>query len=212
MKKYFLGLLLAIPQFLFAADKYSEQMSKHIAAIYDAKTAEQFQQTINAFERIGNAEKTKWEPFYYASFGYVLMASNEKEALKKEAWLEQAKLVLEKASAIRPNDSEIVAMEGFITMIALTVDPATRGPQYSMLAVQSFSRAIALNPKNPRATALMAQMQFGTAQFFKQEPLEACATAKAALELFNNEPAPSDPLAPTWGKSMTEGLLANCKQ
>lgn len=211
MKKYFLGLLLAVPVLLFAADKYGEQMSKHIAAIYDAETPEQFQQAINAFERIGNAEKSKWEPFYYASFGYILMASSEKDLTKKDALLAQAKTALDKASAIRPDHSEIVALEGFITMIGLTVDPATRGPQYSMLAVQSFSKALALDPKNPRALALMAQMQFGTAQFFKQEPVEACATARQAQELFNAASAPADPLAPAWGKAMTEGLIANCK-
>lgn len=210
MKKYFLGLLLVAPYFLIANDRYSEQMAKHIAAIYDAETPEQFQQTINAFERIGNAEKTKWEPFYYASFGYILMASNEKDLTKKDALLVQAKVALDKAAAIRPNDSEIVALEGFITMIGLTVDPATRGPQYSMLAVQSFSKAIALDPKNPRALGLMAQMQLGTAQFFKQEPVEACTTARQALELFNAA-APADPLAPSWGRGMTEGVIANCK-
>jgi hypothetical protein len=210
MKKYFLGLLLALPYFLFANDKYSEQMSKHIAAIYDAETPEQFQQTINAFERIGNAEKTKWEPFYYASFGYILMANTEKDPARKDAVLAQAKAALDKAAAIRPNDSEIVALEGFITMIGLTVDPATRGPQYSMLAVQSFSKAIALDPKNPRALGLMAQMQLGTAKFFQQSPVEACATARQALELFNAA-KPADPLAPAWGKSMTEGVLESCK-
>jgi hypothetical protein len=76
--------------------------------------------------------------------------------------------------------------------------------------MQSFGRALALNPGNPRALALMAQMQLGTAQFFKQEPTEACATARKALEMFASE-APVDPLAPAWGKSMTEGILANCK-
>ena len=80
-----------------------------------------------------------------------------------------------------------------------------------MLAVQSFSKAIALDPRNPRALALMAQMQFGTAQFFKQEPVEACATAKQALDLFNDATQPADLLAPTWGREMTNSLLASCK-
>jgi tetratricopeptide (TPR) repeat protein len=211
MKKYFLGLILMLPAVLLAADKYNELMSRNIAAIYKAETVEQFHDAINAFERIGNAEKNRWQPFYYASFGYILMANHEEQASRKDGLLDQAKAALDKAAAVNENNSEIVALDGFITMIRVTVDPATRGPQYSMLAVQSFSKALTLDPKNPRALALMSQMQFGTAQFFKQEPTEACATARKAMELFNSAPIADDPLAPAWGKSMTEKLLANCK-
>jgi tetratricopeptide (TPR) repeat protein len=210
MKKYFLGLLLVAPAIVFGGDKYNEQMTAHIAAIYKAQSPDEYRQAINAFERIGNAEKSRWEPFYYAAFGYVMLANHEKEVSKKDPLLDQAKTSLDKASALEPKNSEIIAMEGFITMIRVTVDPTTRGPQYSMMAVQSFSQAISIDPQNPRALALMAQLQFGTAQFFQQEPVEACTTAKQALELFN-APASSDPLAPAWGKSMTEALLAKCK-
>jgi len=209
MKRYFLIAILSAPLALFAADKYTEQMTRSINAIYNAQTPVEFQEAINTFERIGSAEKTKWEPFYYASFGYVLLAT-EAELSNRDAILDQATSALNKASAIRPNDSEIIALEGFITMIRLTADPATRGPQYSMQAMQSFGKAVALDSNNPRALALMAQMQLGTAQFFKQEPTEACATARKALELFSSA-TPTDPLAPAWGKSMTEGLLVNCK-
>jgi len=209
MKKAIAIALLIVPTALFAADKYTEQMTRSISAIYKAKTAAEYQEAINTLERIGNAEKTKWEPFYYASFGYILLAT-EAENVKKDAILDQAQAALDKAGAIRTEDSEIIALEGFITMIRLTVDPATRGPQYSMKAMQSFGHAVALNGNNPRALALMAQMQFGTAQFFQQKPVEACASASKALEIFAAT-TPADPLAPAWGKEMTEGLLANCK-
>ena len=54
--------------------KYLETMMKNIDLIYQAKTLGEAQQAANAFDRIANAEKTKWEPFYYASFGYIIMA------------------------------------------------------------------------------------------------------------------------------------------
>jgi tetratricopeptide (TPR) repeat protein len=195
---------------MMAADRYTEQMTKNIEAIYKAETTEEYQSAINAFERIGNAEKSRWEPFYYAAFGYTLLANKESDLSRKDVILDQAVASLKKATEIRPNDSEIIALEGFITMIRVTVDPASRGPQYSMLAMQSFGKAVTIDPNNPRALALMAQMQFGTAQFFQQEPVEACGTARKAIELFEAS-KPSDPLAPAWGKSMTEALVANCK-
>lgn len=210
MKKYFLIIVLAVPVVLFASDKYTEQMKRNIEAVYKADTPEELQSVINTFERIGNAEKTKWEPFYYASFGYVLLSNKQEELSKKDALLDLAKSSLDKAAALRPDDSEIISLDGFISMMRVAVDPATRGPQYSMMAMQLFGKAATIDPSNPRALALMAQMQFGTAQFFQQQPVEACATAKKALELFNAA-TPADPLAPVWGKGMTEGLVANCK-
>jgi tetratricopeptide (TPR) repeat protein len=191
-------------------EKYVEAMKKNIEMVYKAATVEELQSAVNTLNRIGDAEKSKWEPYYYASFGNIMLATREIDGTKKDAYLDLAKASLDKAVAIQPNESEIAALEGFILMIRVTVDPASRGPQYSMLSMQAFGKALAINPNNPRAMALMAQMQFGTAQFFKQEPTEACDANNKALELFNNE-KPASPLAPVWGKGMAEGMKVNCK-
>jgi hypothetical protein len=204
-------LLSFISSITFANDdKYTEQMTKNIDAIYKAQAPDQFQQAINAFERIGNAEKTKWEPFYYASFGYLMQATREHDGGKKDQFLDLATTSLDKAKVIKENESEIVALEGFIYMIRLTADPATRGPQYSGMAMQSFGKAIGLNPENPRALALMAQMQYGTAEFFKSPTTEACATLSMSLEKFATFKA-DNPLAPQWGKGMAEEMKEKCK-
>ncbi len=208
-----LSFLLAFVACPILADgtKYAETMSKAIGQVYKAKSPEEIQQAVNTLERIGNAEKTKWEPYYYAAFGYVMMANQQGDGTKKDALLDQAVSQLQKASVIRPNDSEIVTMEGFVSTIRLTVDPATRGQQYSAAAMQSFGRALGLDPENPRAMGLMAQMQFGTARFFSSSTDEACATAKKARALFATANSSADSLAPAWGKGMVEGMLANCK-
>ncbi|MEP2671629.1 MAG: hypothetical protein ABJH04_21675 [Cyclobacteriaceae bacterium] len=195
---------------LFANDKYEQAMQTNIQAIYKAQTAEEMQQSINAFERIGAAEKSKWEPFYYASFGYIMMSTREEDGVKKDALLDKATEVLKKASSIKQNDSEITALEGFIYMMRVTVDPASRGQQYSGLAMQTFGKALGLNPNNPRAMALMAQMEFGTAQFFKASTADACATASTAIEKFETFDS-DNPLAPRWGKESAMRVVSQCK-
>jgi hypothetical protein len=192
------------------ADKYTDQMSKNIEAVYKAATIEELQNTVNVFERIGGAEKTKWEPFYYAAFGYIMMATRETDAVKKDSYLDLATTAIGKAAAVRSDESEIVALEGFIQMIRVSVDPASRGQKYSTLAGQSYGKALGLNPQNPRALALMAQLQFGTAQFFKQAPTEACETARKAIALFDSS-KPESPVAPAWGRGMTEQLVKGCQ-
>ena len=191
-------------------DKYVDAMKKNIDVIYKAQSIEELQQSVNAFERIGAAEKTKWEPHYYAAFGYIMMANQEKEASKKDTYLDQAMASLDKAKAIVANESEVVALEGFVHMIRVTVDPGSRGPQYAGLAMQTYGKAIALNPENPRALALLAQMQYGTAQFFGSPATEACETTKKSLEKFDTFKS-DNPLAPQWGRRMAEGMREVCK-
>jgi hypothetical protein len=197
-------------QFVLASDaKFVETMQKHIQTVYTSQSVEEIQGAVNAFDRIADAEKTKWEPFYYSAFGNVMMANKEKDGAKKDTYLDLALKGVESAKAIVPNESEVIALEGFIHMIRVTVDPASRGQQYSGMAFQSFGKAVAVNPENPRALALLAQMQYGMAQFFGSPTTEACATLTKSLEKFESYKS-ENPLAPQWGKKMAEGLKTKC--
>jgi hypothetical protein len=195
----------------FANDnKYGEAMAKNIQTVYKAQSVSELQNAVNALERIGSTEKTKWEPYYYAAFGYIMIAAREQDGAKKDGYLDQATTAITKAKAIDPNESEIVTIEGFIHMLRVTVDPSSRGQQYSGLAMQAFGKASSMNPENPRALALMAQMQYGTAQFLRSSTGEACATVDKALQKFVTFKS-ANPLAPQWGKEMAESVKAECK-
>lgn len=201
----------ALVKSAFANDgKYVEAMKKNIDAVYKAQTLEELQASVNAFQRIADAEKTKWEPNYYAAFGSILMATREKDGAKKDGHLDRAMEFVKKAKEIAPEDSEITTLEGFVYTIRVTVDPATRGPQFAGLAMQTYGKAIALNPENPRALSMLAQMQFGTAQFFGSSTAEACGTLDKSLEKFATYKS-DNPLAPVWGKRGAEELKAQCK-
>lgn len=203
-------MLLLVQSGMATDDKYIEAMQKNIQTVYSAQSLEELQKTVNSLERIGTAEKSKWEPYYYAAFGYIMMANRETDGAKKDAYLDQSLAILKKAQAIAPAESEVAALEGFVHMIRVSVDPATRGQQYSGLAFQSFGKAVSLNPNNPRALSLLAQMQFGTAQFFGQSTAEACGTLNKALEKFDSYKS-ENPLSPQWGKGMAEGLKRQCQ-
>ena len=206
---YIILLACVMSTAALANDKYEQAMLLQIEAVYKSKSNEELQNVINTIERIGSAEKSKWEPFYYASFGYVMMSTREENSTSKDAYLDRAEELLKKAEAILPKDSEMAALQGFIYMMRVTVDPASRGQQYSGMAMQSFAKAIELNPENPRALGLMSQMQLGTARFFKSPIDDACSTARAALEKFENQNSEA-PLAPKWGRPMTESVVQQC--
>ena len=211
MKIIILVVTLTISLHAKATDsKYIEVMSKNIDAVYKAQTADEIQKAVNAFDRIANAEREKWEPLYYSAFGNIMLANQESDGVKKDSYLDLALASIEKAKLIKPDDSEIVTMEGFVQMIRVTVDPAARGQKYSSKAFEAYQKALAINPDNPRALALMAQMEYGMAQFFKSPTTSACATAAKAIEKFETS-KPESQLAPMWGKGMTEDLKTKCK-
>jgi hypothetical protein len=191
-------------------DRYLEAMQKCITQLYHASDISDLQNTVNTLERIASAETGKWEPHYYTAFGYLMMAAREKDAKKKDAFLDQAATAVAKANELLPNDSEIISLEGFVYMLRLTVDPASRGQELAPRAMEAFGKARHLNPENPRAIALSAQMQFGSATFFGNSTAEACALARTSITKFDVE-KPKTQLAPTWGKAMAESLLAQCQ-
>ena len=204
------AFVLMFVQVSMATDKYVESMQKNIQIVYTAQTIPDLQNAVNAFERIGSAEKTKWEPFYYASFGYIMMANQEKDNTKKDVYLDQALASVGKAKELVSNEAEVIALEGFVHMLRIGIDPGSRGQKYSSMAYQSFGKAKAISPENPRVLALLAQMQYGTAQFFNSSTAEACGTLNKALEKFATFKS-DNPLAPQWGKGMAEGMKQNCK-
>jgi tetratricopeptide (TPR) repeat protein len=194
-----------------ADDKqYEAVMKKNIQALYEAKTADEYQTSINAFQRIAGVEKNKWEPHYYSAFGYVMIAAKGTAAEQRDANLDLALESIKKAAELSPNESEIIALQGFVYMIRVSIDPASRGPQFAGLAMQYFQSALKLNPENPRALCLLGQMQFGSAQFFGSSTDEACATINAALDKFDTFKS-ENTLAPQWGRQMTERLKQSCK-
>ena len=191
-------------------NQYAEAMAKNIQTVYNSQSIAELQGAVNALERIASTEKTKWEPYYYAAFGYIMMAYREQDGTKQDSYLDQAIVDIKKAKTIAEKESEIIALEGFVHMIRISVDPATRGQQYSGLAMQTLGRALSLNPENPRALALIAQTQYGTAQFLGSPTTEACATNAAALQKFATFKS-ENPLAPKWGKAMAEETSGKCK-
>jgi hypothetical protein len=203
------GVIFAISNAFANDGKYVEVMQKNIMTVYTAQTIPDLQVAVNSLQRIASAEKTKWEPYYYVSFGYLMIANRESDGTKKDGYLDLALAAVEKGKELAPAESEIVALEGFVHMLRITVDPASRGQKYSGLAYKSFGKAVAMNENNPRALSLLAQMQFGTAEFFNSPTTEACGTLTKSIEKFATFKT-DNPLAPQWGKQMAEGLKAKC--
>lgn len=195
----------------FANDPaYENAMKKQLQAMKTIQTVEESQAVSNAFVRISEAKSEEWLPLYYAAYLNTIAAFRFE--VNKDQYFDQAMELAKKADKISPNNSEIVALQGFITMGKLSVDPMSRGQEMSGQAMQLFGKAISLDRENPRATTLMAQMELGMAQFFGQGPEKACGLARVGMELFAKEAAKINEnyLLPTWGKDQAEQVVKSC--
>lgn len=204
-----LSYLLIFPA--MAQNSYENAMKTQIQAMQQIRTLEESQAVSNAFLRIAEVKNEEWLPLYYAA--YVQTNAAFRFEVNKDQYLDQAMELAKKAAGISPNNSEITALEGFILMGKVSVDPANRGQSLSPQVMQLYGKAIALNRENPRATTLMAQMELGMAQFFGSGPEKACGLARVGLELFEKEASKIDEnyLMPTWGKNQAEQVASQCQ-
>jgi tetratricopeptide (TPR) repeat protein len=211
----FCALMSISSQSRLSNEAYIKAMETEIRLLYLAGSVEALQKSANAFTRIAEINPEEWLAHYYAAWAYVHMGFRSQGGLQeKDGFFAQAKMHAEKAGKISPGNAEIVAMQGYIIMGELSADPATRGQQLSALAMQTFGKAISMDKENPRALLMMAQMEWGTAQFFGQGPEKACGLLQSSLALFEKESATveKESLKPTWGKEYAEGLKSEiCK-
>jgi len=214
MKKTVLTMIgIVCAAILFAnGGQFEKAMTKNIPAMYQASDTETLMGVINQLTRIGDAEGNRWEPYYYSAFGYIRAMTMSQANEDKDRYLDQALAAIEKGETIKPNDSELESMRGYVHMMRLTVDPATRGMQYSGLAFGSFQKAIALNPKNGRAHFLLGRMQLGSAQFMGGGDGGACESYATAKAIFESEEKNEQSIAPSWGLNGTlEAIKETCE-
>ncbi|MEK6478378.1 hypothetical protein WJR50_12620 [Catalinimonas sp. 4WD22] len=200
-----IGTMLAFSLCLKAENGYQEAMKKGIAELENADSPEAMNRSANFFERIAATESNQWLPAYYAAYARINLGAME----GSDEQLDLAQAHLDKIAAQEHEKSEVVALQGYLYTIRVALDPANRGPQLAPQAIQTLSEAVQMNPKNPRALMLLAQMQYGTAQFFKSDTQEACQMVDQAVLLFEKT-QPSDALWPNWGKNTAENIQQQC--
>jgi hypothetical protein len=196
-----------------AATGYDQAMQQAIAKLTTAGTVTQMSEAGNTFDRIVSGAPEEWLPLYYGAYSRVIMAAMEQDVTKKDAYLDLAETRLQGINELENFDqSEVLALQGFLYMIRITVDPAARGQEYSMKSGAALQEAIAMDPQNPRAMLMLAQMSYGSAQFFNGDTSEACAMADTASQLLDLEAQNvEDGFAPNWGRYQVDAMIAQCK-
>jgi hypothetical protein len=219
MKKLILiaaGFIISAAAFS-QSDKYTKAMETMVPVIDTTRNVDALKALSNAFERIAEAEKTQWLPYYYAALaqvnaGYFL--SNGKMDGSMAAVLDpiadKAEELLNKSEALNKNNSEIYAVRKMVLSLRMMGDPMNRFMQFGAQAAQALATARKLNPGNPRVDLLEGQDKFYTPEQYGGSKTEAKKLFEEALQKYDVF-KPASSIDPTWGRGTTQYFLSQVK-
>ncbi len=212
MKKT-ISLLIIASSFCFSlfaqSDKFTSAMATTLQQYEAAKTAEDLIAVEAKFERIGDAEKTQWLPYYYAALVKARMAQ-QRQGGDPDKVADDAQVLLDKAESLSPKNSEIYCVKYIIASARLIVDPQSRYMQYLPVMEEAITNAKKADPTNPRPYVLQAIGTKNTPESFGGGCAPAKPLAQKALEMYTTF-KPASALNPNWGKEIAESIINDCK-
>jgi hypothetical protein len=183
-------------------ERYTTAMKSAIEMMDQASEPLAYVESANQFERIATAEKSRWMPFYYASYSLIIMSFEESDGGQKDLILDRAQELLDRALELEPEESELHVLQAFLYPSRILVDPMGRGMAYMEKMFTELETAKSLNPENPRiyfmegVNKLNLPPSMGGGASVAQPILEVAA---GKFKAFTNE----DPLWPNWGEEAT---------
>ena len=207
-------LLLIVTTFISAvafsqSEVYTKKMQQTLQLLDSAKTVQSLQEVSATFERIGDAEKTQWLPYYYAALCQTNIGWMDTKT-DKDKLAENTNLIIAKADVLAPNNSEIFCLKSMVATQQMLVDPQSRYMKYGAASNDAIAKAKFADPSNPRPVYLEAMNVFGTPPAFGGGKDKAKLIFEKALALYNSF-KPASALHPNWGKKQTEDMILQCK-
>ena len=193
---------------LLAQSKYESGMQKGLEQLVAAKSAEDFTAASAFFERIADAEKDKWLPYYYAAYANHLTGWMNPKA-DKDKVAEKSKDLLGKAEALEKN-ADTYCLRQMIAIQQLTVDGMSRYQTYGAIAAQAIEDAKKADVNNPRIYLVEAQYMINVPAAYGGGKAVAKKLVEKSLELYGTY-QPASAFHPTWGKDQATQLLAACQ-
>jgi hypothetical protein len=200
------GILLSmVPLKAQQNEKFTGAMLVALEQSKTAQTLEDFQDLVNRFTRIAEAEKSEWTAWYYAAFYNLVINFQETAPDRKEQYISMAQQQIENGLKVKPEETEFLVVQVMSYYAEMAIDP-TKGMTLFGEANALLSQAKLINPDNPRIYLEEAEaiyhmpVEFGGG---KEKALPLLLLAREKFDKF----VPADQLSPAWGKDRCETLL-----
>ena len=198
----------------FAQTAYEKAMLAKVQTIEMPKAnLDDYTAQANDFARIGDKEKTLWQPYYYAAFsiikkGRTLMQQNQLSQLDDVA--KEAQNYIDKAEPLSPNNAEIFLLKKMNHGLKMMVNPMERWQTEGQAAQVALNKAKKLDPENPRISILEAEDLYYTPEQFGGSKSKGIELFKKALEQFKTYKIKSS-VDPNWGQGEANYFISQAK-
>ena len=215
LQKTFLALAITFTTtYSFAQTAYEKAMLPKVQTIEMPKAnLDDYTAQANDFARIGDKEKTLWQPYYYAALSIIkkrreLMQKNQVAQLDDVA--KEAQNYIDKAEALSPNNAEIFLLKKMNHGLKMMVNPMERWQTEGQAAQVALNEAKKLDPENPRISILEAEDLYYTPEQFGGSKSKGIELFKKALEQFKTYKIKSS-VDPNWGQGEANYFISQAK-
>ena len=168
-------------------------------------------QLSNKLTLISKKWDKEWVTHYYAALSKATLSYMEKDATKRDAYLDEADKEKEDAVSIlgKEND-ETYVLGAMIANARMAVDPMNRWQKYGQIFSADLESAKDINADNPRMYYLQGVSKYFTPKAYGGGKKAAQPYFEKAEGLYAKEKG-DDIAKPYWGKDKTAYFLAQCK-
>lgn len=220
MKKGLFAMLalMIVTASMAQSEKFVAAMEAKTSQLDSNNTVDSWKDLANSFERIADAEKTQWLPYYYASYcnimaGYMSLPQDgsfgDNSAIA-DPFADKAETLLNKADGLSKDNAEIYIVRKMVHGLRMMGNAMARFMTETPKAAEALEKAKALNAAIPRIFILEGQDKFYTPEQYggsKDEAKVLFEKAKAQFETFK----PESSIAPNWGRSTVAYFLSQYK-
>ncbi len=200
------------------SEKLVKAMEPKVAMLDSNNTPDGWKELANAFERIADAEKTQWQPYYYAAFCNVMtgMMSMPQDgsfgdnSAIADPYADKAEALINKADALSKDNSEIYCVIKMVHSLRLMGNAMARFMTEGPKGETALQKAKDLNANNPRVYILEGQDKFYTPEQYGGSKEEAKKLFEKANEIFMTT-KPANSIEPQWGRSQVNYFLSQLK-
>jgi hypothetical protein len=191
-------------------EKYVKAMEALVPAVDTTHSMDGLTDLANSFERIANAEKTQWLPFYYAALCDINKANMyyiSQQPDKIDPLMDLAEPLLKKAEELQKDNSEISCLRKMFNTGKMMADPMSRYMVYGTAAAEALEEAKKLDPENPRVYLLEGIDKYYTPEQYggsKEEGKKLFQEASKKMETFK----PASSIHPSWGASQIKYFMS----
>lgn len=212
MRKMILMGAMALATVTTQAQDFKPVLEKTFTAFDTTwNPASQMEQS-NKLALIAKKWDNEWITHYYLAYSKVVLSYQEKDANKKDAYLDEAEKELDDVvSMLKKDNDETYVLAAMIANARLGVDPMARWQKYGPIFKEKLEAAKDINPDNPRMYYLQGTSKFFTPKAFGGGKKAAQPYFEKAQGLFAKETG-KDITMPHWGNANNEYFLKQCKE